>query len=80
MLKISGHRSFPRRENAEGSFDSICPRCYRTAATGRRASELEELERIHVCAAEDLLKLVMAVAAEPEDAGRGAFSRQKWAS
>lgn len=40
---------FPHRENDDGTFDSICPVCFRTVARAPRQEELAELERIHVC-------------------------------
>ncbi|HSU18725.1 MAG TPA: hypothetical protein VLI45_03180 [Acidobacteriaceae bacterium] len=74
MPMISRSSPFPRRENADGSVDSICPNCYRTAASGRR-SELDDLERAHVCDPQDLLTMVW-VGKSPEN-GVGMASQQK---
>lgn len=40
---------FPHRRNPDGSFDSICPKCFRTVATRRHETELAQAERDHVC-------------------------------
>jgi hypothetical protein len=40
---------FPHRKNEDGSFDSICPVCFRTVACRVRESQLAELERGHIC-------------------------------
>jgi hypothetical protein len=41
---------FHRRRNENGTFDSICLRCFLTAASAPGESELSSLERRHVCA------------------------------
>ena len=40
---------FPHRRNPDGSFDSICPNCFRTVATRRNEADLAQTEREHVC-------------------------------
>jgi hypothetical protein len=40
---------FHRRRNDDGTFDSICLACFRTAASSPEESELNSLERGHVC-------------------------------
>ena len=40
---------YPHRRNWDGSYDSICPRCYRTIANGRNEAALAEDEHGHVC-------------------------------
>lgn len=40
---------FHRRRNEDGTFDSICMLCFRTAASAPEESELSSLERGHVC-------------------------------
>ena len=45
---------FAHRENANGTFDSICLRCFRTVATARSESALREKEQQHACDLEDL--------------------------
>jgi hypothetical protein len=48
---------FPRRQNKDGSVDVICPRCFRTVASGQDEVRLRHDEKLHVCAAGDLLGL-----------------------
>jgi hypothetical protein len=45
-MPVADHESsaFPHRKNADGTFDSICPICFRTVASGMRESQLAELE------------------------------------
>jgi len=50
-------RRFPRRQNADGTVDSICPRCFVTVATTKCETELEAQEREHICDATDLDRL-----------------------
>jgi hypothetical protein len=38
---------FPHRQNADGSFDSICSECFRTIATASTEAQLEAAERVH---------------------------------
>ena len=40
---------FGHRLNRDGSFDSICPRCYRTVANRDTERELARDELKHVC-------------------------------
>jgi hypothetical protein len=40
---------FPRRQNRDGSFDSICRLCFATVGNGKTEEELEEVEKKHVC-------------------------------
>ena len=42
-------KTYPHRRNWDKSYDSICPRCYRTIANRRDEMELAEEERGHVC-------------------------------
>ena len=42
---------FPHRRNPDGSFDSICPRCYSTVSTRQNEMELAEDEMSHDCVA-----------------------------
>jgi hypothetical protein len=44
-----GRFSFAHRRNDDGSFDSICPRCFRTIAQSARESDLQIAEDGHVC-------------------------------
>jgi hypothetical protein len=41
--------SYARRLNKDGSFDSICPKCFATVATERDAASLDDHDRNHVC-------------------------------
>lgn len=45
---------FPHRENDDGSFDSICPVCFRTIGRAQSEADLAQAEREHVCSGSDL--------------------------
>ena len=45
---------FRRRHNKDGTWDSICLRCFRTAASARDASGLPLLQSTHICDPMDL--------------------------
>jgi len=49
MTRTSPFEPFPHRRNPDGSFDSICPKCFRTVATRRNEADLAQDERDHVC-------------------------------
>jgi hypothetical protein len=49
----SRERIFPRRPNVDGTYDSICPSCYRTIARGT-AEALSFAEESHSCSDEFL--------------------------
>ena len=60
MLRLIGHRyalptlkpsepPFPHRINGDGTFDSICPRCFVTVGTSNNEAELEQMEAAHIC-------------------------------
>jgi hypothetical protein len=52
QARLKGHAwpaKYPHRENEDGSFDSICPICFRTVAYRVRELQLAELEREHIC-------------------------------
>jgi hypothetical protein len=49
MTPTSPFEPFPHRRNPDGSFDSICPKCFRTVATRRDEADLAQAERDHVC-------------------------------
>ena len=40
---------YPHRLNAEGSYDSICRRCFRTVARAETEAELRAYEAKHIC-------------------------------
>jgi hypothetical protein len=42
-------QTFPHRRNPDGTFDSICPHCFRTVSHQESESDLAEFERSHVC-------------------------------
>jgi hypothetical protein len=44
-----GPIAFPHKPNDDGTFDSICPLCFRTVARKAIESQLAELERKHIC-------------------------------
>ena len=41
--------SYPHRKNRDGSFDSICLRCFATIARAKEVAELKNREKQHVC-------------------------------
>jgi hypothetical protein len=41
--------AFPHRRNKDGTFNSICPVCFRTVATRLLEYQLATKERNHVC-------------------------------
>ncbi len=42
-------RTFPHRLNWDGSYDSICLKCFATVATTRTESELTAHDKNHAC-------------------------------
>jgi hypothetical protein len=42
-------KPFPHRHNADRTWDSICPECFRTVAHCRSRTELAAHEQGHVC-------------------------------
>jgi hypothetical protein len=44
------HTLFPHRQNKDGTFDSICPKCFLTIAKAQAEVGLTEGEMSHVCA------------------------------
>jgi len=48
---------FPHRQNADGTFDSICAQCFTTVATADRESDLKKAEDAHICSELDLIRL-----------------------
>jgi hypothetical protein len=42
-------KQFPHRKNADGSWDSICSKCFRTVATAKSERILADAEANHVC-------------------------------
>jgi hypothetical protein len=50
-----GSAPFFHRSNADGTYNSICMRCYRTVDTQPGEGVLAMKEKVHVCNQEDLL-------------------------
>jgi hypothetical protein len=48
---------FPHRRNPDGTYDSICPRCYRTVDRQLVEADLRAEERVHVSDPVDLIVL-----------------------
>ena len=46
---------FAHRRNQDGSFDSICPRCFRTIANSQAEDNLAQTESRHTCDPVDLI-------------------------
>jgi hypothetical protein len=42
-------QQFPHRQNNDGTFDSICPVCFRTVGSAQAEEQLAELEVQHIC-------------------------------
>ena len=40
---------YPHRQNRDGSFDSICPRCFAIVASATKVTELHTSEKQHTC-------------------------------
>jgi hypothetical protein len=39
----------PHKINRDGTLNSICMRCFKAIAAHKRETEIEEIERAHVC-------------------------------
>ena len=46
---MQGPTNFAHRRNADGSYDSICLKCYATAARAENEELLSSSESAHVC-------------------------------
>jgi hypothetical protein len=46
-------RNYVRRVNSDGTFDTICLKCFQTVACEMTEDCLERFEQVHVCVAED---------------------------
>jgi hypothetical protein len=46
---MPAEKKYPHRVNLDGSWDSICPRCYLTIANRKTERELAAFEKTHVC-------------------------------
>jgi len=56
-------QAFAHRPKSNGSFDSICMKCFATAATGMTEEQLEVMEKKHTCNKENLAHMAEDVAA-----------------
>jgi hypothetical protein len=52
----SESEQFPHRQNSNGTYDSICPKCFRTIDTRYVEGNLAAEERVHICGQEHLLR------------------------
>jgi hypothetical protein len=50
-------KAFPHRHNLDGSYDSICTRCFATVATVRKEEDLRGHEAIHRCKFANLCRI-----------------------
>jgi hypothetical protein len=57
---LEEHPNFPHRKNNDSSFDSICPRCFRTISTRGIEGDLAQDERSHLCAGDSLGQRIQA--------------------
>jgi hypothetical protein len=48
MLEIL-RLGFPRLRNADGTFDSMCIKCFASVARSKQEADLEGMEDAHVC-------------------------------
>jgi len=48
-MNAVGESEYAHRENADGTFDSICLRCFQTIVSANSEMELVESERKHSC-------------------------------
>ena len=55
-----GQQIFPHRKNSDGTFDSICPDCFRTITTQQSESDLAKFESSHHCYSDSELRLYRA--------------------
>jgi hypothetical protein len=53
-MKDARNRNFHHRVKADGTIDSICPRCFQTAANAENEADLHERETAHACKDKDL--------------------------
>lgn len=49
--------TFPHRRNRDGTFDSICPRCFVTVSSKYTEVELQEAESSHNCQGFELAQM-----------------------
>jgi hypothetical protein len=61
-MPLTSISKFPHRRRLDGSFVSICPRCFATAASANTEQGLAISEKKHVCNSETLLQLAKVLA------------------
>jgi hypothetical protein len=66
---------FPLRANADGTFDSICPRCFQTAVRHSGQGEIEKEEKLHLCREPDLIFASEANKARHEQVSKSSIIR-----
>jgi hypothetical protein len=49
MVTIPEKSKFAHRANSDGTFDSICRKCFLTVVSSKSEADLEGAEREHVC-------------------------------
>jgi hypothetical protein len=57
FMKDAENRKFYHRVNADNTIDSICLRCFLTAARADIEADLQELEAAHQCEDKELFIL-----------------------
>jgi hypothetical protein len=48
-MYAAGESEYAHRQNADGTFDSICLRCFQTICSANSEPELAQSERQHTC-------------------------------
>jgi hypothetical protein len=61
---------YPHRQNPDGSFDSICLRCFATVATAMEIGQLRSYDKVHVCDATSIAHRRAAQNADPDHPSR----------
>jgi hypothetical protein len=46
---MSAETEYPHRRNRDGTWDSICTKCFLTVARCKTESDLAEFEKAHIC-------------------------------
>ena len=66
---------FLHRHNSDGSFDSICVRCFATIGSHATSEQLVTAEKTHACDPEQMWRRDAKVNALKKTAGRSADSK-----
>lgn len=53
-MAVSARPTFPHRRNADGTYDSICTKCFVTVASTNNEADLLKAEEAHICSGLDL--------------------------